>query len=433
MRRARIGLSIALLLGMAGCRSADSCAGVGTTPMASCPERNPSDLPTIVPQGVEMGLGNRPTIDLAKHPVAVALKPGEGPYRSLTEAEVRAMAREASHGARRVEMENQIPAGQTESRPRRKRDCDDGPSAVELFLRQARELSAAGDRAKAAGDAATTFYQLAEAEGRAELLRTGMAAFDNYRAEKVKPTLQGTRVVQPSEIEITQLDLQRGQLLDSATLLLFQIKKLNIDLKQQTGLAGHTADRLYPTGDFAIDPSPLDVPALVRTAMENRQDLLLLRLAYYELNEDTLTTVREQLRQAVGMMTPPLALARPRKWLATAGERFGHGKATDPALVQELAVRKNQLFNLICEKEREAADQVRTAVAFQETAASLVASTNARAEALRKQVETLRSKKVPLTAEVPVVLEWLKARGEVITTVMNWHQARVKLQAAQGK
>jgi phosphoglycolate phosphatase-like HAD superfamily hydrolase len=120
-------------------------------------------------------------------------------------------------------------------------------------------------------------------------------------------------------------------------------------------------------------------------------------------------------------------------WLTTAGERFGHGKANDPALVQELAVRRNQLFDLICEKEREAADQVRTAAVFQEAAGSLVASTNARAEALRKQVETLRERKSPPVAEVPVVLEWLKARGEVITAVMNWHQARVKLQAAQGK
>jgi hypothetical protein len=433
MHRAWLGIVTLMVMGLAGCRSVESCAVPGAMPVAACPERNPASLPIIEPQGIETGLGNRPTIDLANNPLAVALKPGEGPYRSLTEAEVRTMAREASHGARRVEMENQIPAGQTESRRHRKRDCDDGPNAVELFLRQARDLAAAGDRAKAAGDAATTFYQLAEAEGRAELLRTGIAAFDGMRAEMAKPTLQGTRVIPPNEAVLAQLDQQRGQLLDSATLLLFQIKKLNIDLKQQTGLAGHTTDRLYPTGDFAIDPSPLDVPSLVRTAMENRQDLLLLRLAYYELNEDTLPAVRDQLRHVIGLMTPPQAFARPRLWLATAGERFGHGKAADPALVQELAVRRNQLFDLICEKEREAADQVRTAAVFQDAAGSLVASTNARAEALKKQVEALRAKKSPPAAEVPVLLEWLKARGEVITAVMNWHQARVKLQAAQGK
>lgn len=431
MRRAWLGLMIVMLGGLAGCRCVETCADAGPTPMSACPERNPADLPTVEPRGVESTLGKLPAVDLVKAPSAVELK--SGTYRSLTEADVRSMAHEASHAARRIDMESQIPVGASDSNHRRRHGGEDTSAAIESFLRQSRELTAAGERAKAAGDAAATFYQLAEAEGRAELMRTGMTAFDTMRTEAGKTTLQGNRPVPPNEAVLAQLDQQRGQMLDTATLLRFQIQKLNIDLKQKTGLAGHTADRLYPTGDFAFDPSPLDVPALVRSAMENRQDLLLLRLAYYELNEDTLPAVREQLRSVIGILTPPKVLARPRMWLATAGERFGHGKATDPALVQELAVRKNQLFDLICEKEREAADQVRTAAAYQETAASLVATTNARAEALRKQVETLRSRKSPPTLEVPVVLEWLKARGDVITAVMNWHQARVKLQAAQGK
>lgn len=431
MRWAWLGFMTVILGGLAGCRCVEPCAEAGATPIANCPERNPADLPTIEPHGVESTLGKLPVVDLAKAPSAVESK--SGTYRSLTEAEVRTMAREASHAARRIEMESQIPVVTSETKHRRRHDSDDSSSAIESFLRQSRELTAAGERAKAAGEAIATFYQLAEAEGRAELMRTGLTAFDNYRAEKAKSTLQGTRVVPPSEFDLVQLDQQRGQMLDTATLLRFQIQKLNIDLKKQTGLAGHTADRLYPTGDFAFDASPLDVQAMVRSAMENRQDLLLLRLAYYELNEDTLPAVRDQLRSVIGILTPPKVLARPRIWLSTAGERFGHGKATDPALVQELAVRRSQLFDLICEKERDAADQVRTAAAYQETASSLVATTNARAEALKKQVETLRSKKSPVILEVPVVLEWLKARGDVITAVMNWHQARVKLQAAQGK
>lgn len=431
MRWAWLGLMTVMLGGLTGCRCAETCAEAGTMPMANCPERNPADLPAIEPHGVESTLGKLPVVDLIKAPSAVESK--SGTYRALTEADVRSMAREASHAARRIEMESQIPVATAETKHRLRHDGDDSSAAIESFLRQSRELTAAGERAKAAGEAIATFYQLAEAEGRAELMRTGMIAFDGLRAEQAKPTLRGTTVIPPNEAVLAQLDQQRGQMLDTATLLRFQIQKLNIDLKKQTGLAGQTVDRLYPTGDFAFDGSPLDVQAMVRSAMENRQDLLLLRLAYYELNEDTLPAVRDQLRSVIGILTPPKVLARPRVWLATAGERFGHGKASDPALVQELAVRKNQLFDLICEKEREAADQVRTAAAYQETAASLVATTNARAEALKKQVDTLRERKSPITLEVPVVLEWLKARGDVITAVMNWHQARVKLQAAQGK
>ena len=400
-------------------------------------ERDPVEWATTVPSGMEHGFDKLPKADLAKRIPAVALKPGDGPYRVLTEPEVRSLAMQYAPAARRIEMENLIPVSHVESKRLWHQQDETGSPALDHFFRQARELSARGDRVKVVGEAAGKFYDLAEAEGRAEILRLGIADFDAMLAEmkKVPPRLPGGGAARmPPLPDDASINSQRGQLLESADLLSMNARTLNIDLKRMTGLKGNTADRLYPTGEFGIDPTPPDVPTLVRTAIENRPDLQLLRLAYYELSEESLPAIRDQLRQRIGFLAPvPKVLGRHRQLLATALQRFGKKPCLDPVLVHELAVRRAQLFDIICEEERKVADDVRKAAVYQETAASLVASTRTRSEDLRKKVDDAKSAKIRvLAAEFPLLLEWYKARAEVIQAVMGWHKARVLLLAAQG-
>jgi hypothetical protein len=477
MRRVWLGLSVGLLAGLAGCRAmplAESAAGRpgdmshlihslpepgetcyetnvppersrlvrrpkssnAATPTPDLPPRgegDPAALATASPGGLETGFDKLPTKDPAKAAPAVMLPSTDGPFRAITEEDVRTMAASRSPSAYRMELENLIPVSHGTA-------AEPAPSpCVDSFLRRARELAAAAERVRAVNDAATTFYQLAEAEGRAELMRAGVTAFDDMRAEAGKPMKRvvNGRVVDLPAPDLSGFDAQRGQLLETSAQLMFLVRKLNIDLKRQTGLAGHTADRLYPTGEFGIDPTPPDVPALVREAIENRPDLQLLRLAYFELNEDTLPAIRDQLKHTVGLMGAGRLLAprgRHRGLLPTALARFGH-KATgvNPALVHELAVRKAQLHDLICEKEREAADQVRTACLYRDTAAELVGLARHRSDDAKKKLDAAKAAKTAAVLEFPLLFEWYKARADVIAAVMNWQQARVKLRAATGR
>jgi hypothetical protein len=390
-------------------------------------ENDPGRFPVTTPAGTETGFAKNPTTDVPKASPAVALKPSDGPYRAITEAEVRQLAAGASRPAYRLELESIIPASHVESRYRRD-DC--ASPVVERFMNQARELTARGERIKQVGEAASAFYQLADVEGQAELLRAGVAAFDQMRSETAKPrTVNGRTIAVPAEM-LAGLDRQRADLLKNAELLAFACANANIDLKKHAGLSGHTTDRLYPTGEFGIDPTPVDIEAAVRAALENRPDLQMLRLAYYELNEDTLPAIRDQLKAHIGLIAPPrlgsMIAGRHRPWIQSALEKFGHKSNHDPALAHELAVRKAQLHDLICEKERDAADQVRKAAHLQMTAANIVGTLRWKSDSLKSQVDAAKTNKELL------LLEWYKARAEVVSAVMTWHQARVKLAAAQG-
>ena len=403
-------------------------------------ERDPVELATTTPNGVERGFDKLPQADLAKMAPAIAIKPNDGPFRAVTESDIRSFAAARAPSARRIEMENLIPVSHSEPSSRWHRSSEACTPQLEQFMRQARELMAQGDRIKSVSEAAGTFYQLADAEGEAEILWAGIKAFDEMLAEQNKPEkiLFNGRLIDKPTIDPSIIKIQRGQLLEMASKLGFLVGKLNIDLKQQTGIIGHTPDRLYPTGEFGIDLTPLDVPSLVRTGIADRPDLQLLRLAYYELSEESLPAIRDQLQKTIGMLAPariPAAIAgRHHPLVTVAMERFGKCKNLDPLLVHELAVRKAQLFDLICEKERDAADQVRLAALAVESTASLVGQIRARAELLHKQYDDLKAKKLGQPAqEFQLLFEWYKARAEVIQAVMNWHQARVKLMAAQGK
>lgn len=410
--------------GRAG-KSAAVAVPVEPTPLA---DGDPSRFAVKPPDGTEQGFEKNPTLDVPKALPAVTVSPMSGPYRRITETDVRLLATTASRPAHRLELESVIPASySTPSKPRG--DC--GSVAVDRFLREARDLATRGERIKAAGEAATTFFQLAEAEGQAELLRAGIEAFDKTRAEAGKTRVNpqtGQRFTPPAET-LAMLDRQRGDLLKNAQALAFACDHFNIDLKRQAGLVGHTTDRLYPSGEFGIDPTPIDAEAEVRTAMANRPDLQMLRLAYYELNADTLPTVREQLRQTIGLMATPRILpgvAARHPVMKSVLAHFGKSPDFDPILVQELAVRKAQLHDLICEKEREAADQVRKAAAWQNAAINLVGMAKWKADSLKRQLDGMKQNREATQ------LEWYKARAEVISAVMSWHQARVKLAMAKG-
>ncbi|MFO0934914.1 MAG: hypothetical protein U0798_00175 [Gemmataceae bacterium] len=414
----------------------------GGTPTPATPEippfaeRNPSELTQTKPQGTENGFEKLPRADLATQTPAVAIKPGDGPFRAITEQDVRSLAVQYAPSARRIEMENLIPISHGDAKqhwPSAEENCS---PALDRFLRAARVLAAQGARVKSAGEAAQDFYELASAAGRSEILRIGIAEFDELRAElkaeTSKPVIPGRpRLNLP---DVSTLDTQRGQMLETAILLNGLTKSLNVDLKRMTGMVGNTSDQLYPTGDFGIDLTPLDVPALVHTALETRPDLQLLRLAYYELNEDSLPAIRDQLRQRIGFLAPtPTILGRHHSLLATALQRFGKKPDFDPVLVHEVAIRRAQLFDIICEEERKAADDVRKAAIGLQSSADLIASARTRSEELGKKVEKKPANLLQSIADFPNRMEWYKARAEVINAVMGWHKARVMLMMAQGK
>ena len=87
----------------------------------------------------------------------------------------------------------------------------------------------------------------------------------------------------------------------------------------------------------------------------------------------------------------------------------------DAALAAEVTIRRQQLYDLIAERERQAADDVRAAAAAESAQAKQVALARWRAEQLLKKVTEAKAQG-PLVV-LPAELEAYRARADVVEPV----------------
>ncbi len=235
-------------------------------------------------------------------------------------------------------------------------------------------------------------------------------------------------------LDPADLERQRSQLVTQLDQAELGSRLLNLDLKRRLGLpALPTDERLWPAGDFAIEPAPVDLDQAVNAALADRHELRGLRAMYQGLTPETLPDVRELLRAG----SPLLGQSRVPLPVRLLGRILTHKCGPDPAMLAELEVRRKQLADLIAQQERDVADEARAA------ALALNAQT-VRAALARNRVQSWdekladavkqRDAKQPGAEflEPQVRIEWLKAKAELAAEVAAWHQARVRLKAAQG-
>jgi hypothetical protein len=379
----------------------------------------PPELPLVTPTSLEPDLKTLPALDpLAAKSDDVAAPPAG--YRALAEEVCAREAAARASAAGLFNQENRIP-------PRVEVRRNYSPEA-DALTQEVRSHLAAEGRNRAAAEALDQFFQLADAEGRGELMRATLPVLDRLRATVRKARAEGVRVpVDPDE-----LDRQRAGLLGLIVQADAGARALDIDLKRRVGVPGRTPERLRPVGDFGVRADPPDVEAAVRTAVETRPDLLALRSVYVQLSPETLPVVRELVRGRLGSGSGLVAgdsvrgvLVRPLLALL-----LGRSKRLDAAALVELEVRRGQLFELIAERERQAADEVRAAAVALTAQTTQVALARWKAEQLSAQVAEAKPQG-PLQ-ELAAELESYRARAEVVAAVMAWHRARVKLLAVQG-
>ncbi|HET6572980.1 MAG TPA: hypothetical protein VFG68_05205 [Fimbriiglobus sp.] len=377
----------------------------------------PPELPVVAPASLEPDLTTLPAVDPLTATADDVAPPPLG-YRGLTEEVCRREAAARASAAGLFNQENRIPA-----RIEVRRDFS--PEA-DALTREVRAHLAAEGRNRAAAEALDEFFQLADAEGRGELMRATLPVLDRLRETVRKARADGVRVpVDPDE-----LGRQRASLLGLLAQADAGARALDIDLKRRIGVPGRTPERLRPVGCLGVPGTPPDVDATIRTAVETRPDLLALRTVYLQLSPETLPVVRELVRGRLapgGGPTTGGALARPLLALVLARAR---ARRLDAAALAELEVRRQQLYDLIAERERQAADEVRAAAVALTGQTTQVALARWKAEQLAARVAEAKPRG-PL-AELAAELEAYRARAEVVATVTAWHRARVKLLAAQG-
>jgi hypothetical protein len=408
IRRLGACLTAATTLAL-GCRTMPS--GVSNSPLA--PPAPPLELTPTTASSLEPDYPSLPRIDattIDPH----NLVPVPGGYRDLTEEICRREAAARAPAARLLSSETAT-------------TCPTSPAdQLRSELRVHLDLTA---RNQSAQQALESFFQLADAEGRGDLLRSLIRVLDPLRATAHKARAEGVRL----PLDPDDLDRQRSValgLLDQADL---GAAVLDIDLKRRIGYPGRGNERLRPRGPFPVAAGPLDVEAAIQVALERRADLRMLRTLYLRMTPETLPAIREILQhqpEARGVLGT--ALARPATMRTALTQRLLGREAVEleAATLAELAVRRQQVLDLILDRERQAADDVRTA------AAALAAQTR-QVGLARWRVEHAERKAAEAAGQGPLVtlpaeLEVIRARAEAVAAVMAWHQARVRLLAAQG-
>lgn len=355
---------------------------------------------------------------LPKPSVRAVGGPEGNPFRKLTERDCLLRAAANTSAANLLDDENRVPPGSAECK-----------SSDEL-RRTMRYHTALEFRNRSAADALERYFQLADVEARTNLLRTAFPVIDDLLAKARKAKAADVRF----PLEVADLERDRSQLVSQLEQAEHGSRLLNLDLKRRLGLpAVPTDERLWPSGDFAIDTTPVDAALAVNAALADRPELRGLRALHAGLTPDTLPDVRDLLRAGsplLGAQRVPL----PARGLL---RMLSRKPAPDPALAAELEVRRKQLADLIAERERGVADEARAAAlgVNAQTTRVLLARDRLRmceeklADAVKKREANQPGAEF---TEPQLRAEWLKARAEVVAEAASWHQTRVRLKAAQG-
>jgi hypothetical protein len=426
MRRPRVWLltGLAVLLSALTAPSAVAWWPRRSTPVADAPG---SPALPVVPRGsTEPVAADLPTTAPDALPV-----PGAGPrYRALRPAECQCLAAQNSSLANLLDRERYA---LEDARPLCRdtllaalfpRHCDVKATRLRLAILF---YSAREARNRAAGSALELYLRLAETEAQTDLLNLSHTDLADAIRRSEELAKQGFRV--PADLTALRrqlLDVEADRIRARAGLV-----ELNGRLKTSTGLDDLPCDDwLWPILDAVVCYDPIDVEAAVGIALANRAELNLLRTVNQDLDGQTLPVIREYLKSLSGLLGAHVGPAKPAEAVIALLKEFLTGRAAEKAL------REGQLQQLLAERERAVADEVRRAAANLAIRSRLVALSRERAlnaEARRKEAEDkARSGAVSYLEVLNANLDWYKMRSQLVIDVMAWHTAAVQLRQAMG-
>jgi hypothetical protein len=395
MRRRSLAVLTGLVLALAGPVSADG--------RRACP-----GLPII-----ERGTAE-PDADSLPQTSFELLPPVAPPanYRGLREAEVQCLAAKAAATANLLDREREQLAA---AHPSQKKGWQ---------LRQTILYYAAlEDRNRAAGQALPLYFKAAELEAQIELLQLTRGDLAGAITKFDELARKGFHVPgDPGAVRRQLLDTEADRTRAEAGLV-----EVNSRLRESIGLCSD--DWLWPLIEVPVTFEGVNPDAAVAVALAKRPQLLLLRELNSRLNKQSLPVVRDYLHGISGL-------------LAASGGPTKHVSATLAAIKAVLAgdgerqSRQTQIADLLADRERAVAEEVRRAVADLHAKGRLVALSRERLRSANQQREDAKQKANRAGGSFVDVLaanlDCYKARNQLAVDVMGWHTARVRVREAQG-
>jgi hypothetical protein len=420
MRRLSLAVLTGLALALPGPAAADWHRPRPAQPAAP----TPPDLPATEPGSVEPTPSGLPATPAGDLPPIYFPQPH---YRLLREADAECLAVRFASLANLLDKEREQMA-----------KAHPPPSGCKALLgakgdrgwalRRAILLYAAlDDRNRSAGQALQLYFKAAELETQIALLHTTRDDLAGAIKKSEELSKKGFHLpADPGTLRRQLLDTEADLTRAQAGLL-----DVNGRLKGLIGLADESAgDWLWPAIEVPVTFDGLDVEAAIQMAMKKRPELLLLREMSGELDNQTLPVVREYLHGVSGLMG---ATGGPTKHLVATLVLL---KGLLSGGSGEKESRQAQIAQLLTERERAVADEVRRAVADLHAKARLVALSRERVVSAEKAHADAEHKAAlaggSFLEQLTANLDWYKARNQLTVDVMGWHTARAKVREAQG-
>jgi outer membrane protein TolC len=286
----------------------------------------------------------------------------------------------------------------------------------------------AGDelRNRRAGDALEAYYRLAEAEGRADLIRDALtelqAVIDRAR------DLQKRGVVgpEPAESALRQWAESRGDQVE----LDVNIEQLNGQLKTMDGLACDAEPdyRIWPTDPLLVAGEDPDPKRCVAEGLARRPDLNLLRAVEAGLDARTLPVATQALSTVSPLLGGPAGGCKCLTDLAAVLLPCVKNAAVDTA--------REQVDSLLQARERQATQEIFTAARLVASRRVEAGLTSLRAELAWRKVKDLEerlSKGENVRTDLTKArLDALKDRGDEVHAAANFMIAWGRLKQVMG-
>jgi hypothetical protein len=281
-------------------------------------------------------------------------------------------------------------------------------------------------RNQSAAIALESFFHLAEAEAKADLLQSTVRDLGETVSQIKQLKEQGVKT--PGEAE--KLSNQATDTEGDQIRLRSAIDRLNVELRRIAALGNARVEFLWPSTDYSVDATPIDTERAVDVGLVYRAELNLIRTLLTDLDDATLPVVREGMKTIHGGL----------------GQSDGHDAVRTvlaPLMLickdkqsAEAQARKRQLRQHLSEREQAIAEEIRLTIRLLEAQVKLIDLTKKRVTASAAYAEVVNGKReAGVSTFVDLTLaniEWYKARADLVGSVMSWHRLMVRLKLAQG-
>jgi hypothetical protein len=288
--------------------------------------------------------------------------------------------------------------------------------------------SYAGDevRNRRAGDALEAYYRLAEAEGRADLIRDALTELQAVIDRAKDLQKRGVVGPEPAEAALRQWAESRGDQVE----LDVNIEQLNGQLKTMDGLACDVEPdyRIRPTDPLVVAGEDPDPKRSVAEGLARRPDLNLLRAVEAGLDARTLPVATQALSTVSPLLGGPAGGCKCLTELA----------AVLLPCVKDAAVEtaREQVDALLQARERQATQEIITAARLVASRRVEAGLTSLRAELAGRKVKDLEerlSKGENVRTDLTKArLDALKDRGDEVHAAANFMIAWARLKQAMG-